>query len=152
MRKIAFVFALLALTVACKKNSDKEKTTDSDIDMVPTVQEECYEYRKDGNTIYMHLKKEVNAVTGNLDYAYSEKDSNTGTFSGTIKNDILIAVYTFTSEGMESKREIAFQVKDKTLIEGYGEVEEKNGTVTFKSPDKLVFNSGMPLAKVDCKK
>ncbi len=152
MRKIAFIFALLALTVACKKNSDKETISDRDIDMVPTVQEECYEYRKDGNTIYMYLKKESDAVTGKLDYAYSEKDSNSGTFAGTIKGDVLIATYSFTSEGMQSKREIAFQIKNNTLIEGYGEVEEKNGAVIFKNPDKLVFNSGMPLAKVDCKK
>lgn len=152
MRKIGLVFAFFILITGCKKNADKEKINDSEIAMVPTVQEECYAYRKDGNTIYMHLKKEADKVTGNLEYAYSEKDSNTGTFDGTIKNDILIAMYTFTSEGTKSRREVAFRIKDNTLIEGYGEVTEQDSTVKFKNPDKLVFNSDMPLTKVDCKK
>lgn len=152
MKKIGLVVALLTIVVACKKNTEKEKITDSEIDMVPTVQQECYEYRKNGNTIYMQLKKEVNSVSGELEYAYSEKDSNNGTFEGTIHDNVLLATYTFVSEGIKSKREVAFRIKDNTLTEGYGEVEEQDSIVRFKNRDKLVFNSDMPLTKVDCKK
>lgn len=154
MKSRLILLALVAIAAAgCKKEATREKIEDKDISMVPTVQEDCYAYKKDGNTIYMRLKKDnTTTVKGDLEYAFSEKDANKGTFEGTVKGDTLIAMYTFTSEGVESKREVAFLIKDKTLIEGYGEVEEHDSAVAFKNRSKLVFNSNMPLTKVDCKK
>ena len=102
MKSRLIMMALIAVAATgCKKNAAKEKIEDKDISMVPTVQEDCYAYKKDGNTIYMRLKKDnTAAVKGDLEYAFSEKDANKGTFEGTVKGDTLIAMYTVTSEGM----------------------------------------------------
>ena len=85
---------------------------------------------------------------GNLNYAFKEKDANTGTFSGVLKDSVLIGNYSFMSEGMVSSREVAFLVKENQLIEGFGELDE-TGT-GFKDKDNISFSSSMPLTKTEC--
>lgn len=75
-------------------------------------------------------------------------NNNTGTFIGALKEDRLIGAYTFMLEGMESSREVAFQVKDGQLIEGYGEMN-KDGT-SFKNYGSINFSSTMPLTRGEC--
>jgi len=83
-----------------------------------------------------------------LHYALAEKDSNKGTITGQVINNILIAEYTFYSEGMKSVRQVAFQIVSDKLVEGYGEMTE-DGT-HFKNASQLSFDSKMPLDKVAC--
>jgi hypothetical protein len=87
-------------------------------------------------------------ASGTIEYALAEKDKNTGTFEGTFENNILIADYTFQSEGKESVRQVAFQLQDDQLVEGYGEVTA-DGT-KFLDVSKIKFNSTMPLTKTNC--
>ena len=98
------------------------------------------------------LKTEVfeNVVTGNLAYLFHEKDRQKGTLEGRMTGDTLIANYTFASEGQTSVRQITFLLRDEKAIEGYGDVEEKNGTVVFKDIKNLQFGKGLNLLKVPC--
>ncbi len=52
-------------------------------------------------------------VTGNLAYQPFQKDSSKGSFVGNYENGILHGVYTFTSEGMDSERELISSVMAK---------------------------------------
>lgn len=52
------------------------------------------------------------------------------------------------SEGTESKREVAFRVKDNQLIEGYGPMNENGDAFTDKS--SIAYSANMPLKKTDC--
>ena len=83
-------------------------------------------------------------------YKLSAKDKNTGTIQGNIKDDLLVAKYTFMSEGVESVREVAFKLKGNTFTEGYGEIEMKNEIATLKDIHNLTFNNQMPLTEIPC--
>ena len=96
----------------------------------------------------MELTKVDEEVTGNLNSAYSGKDSNKGTFVGKLNGDKVVVTYTFNSEGKSSSREVAYQIKDNQLIEGYGDLED-NGT-KFIDVNTIQCTYTTPLLKVDC--
>lgn len=108
----------------------------------------CYAYSSDSNIIHFEITSLEPSVSGTLTYALDGKDSNSGTFDGSLMDDKLFGTYSFTSEGVESTREVAFLVKDNQLIEGYGELTE-SGTA-FVDKDNLSYTSKMPLSKTVC--
>lgn len=67
-----------------------------------------------------------------------------------MKGDTLIVDYTFDSEGSESVREVVFLKRNNQLIEGFGDVEEKDGKTVFKDKSKLIFGNSIVFKKVDC--
>lgn len=157
MKKVLVILFALVTLIACTNSATtenetvtKEEHTGVDTTQKRTLQTGCYIYEKDGNNIQMHITKINEHVTADLTISYAEKDKNQGKFVGTLHGDKLIGIYTFTSEGTESSREIAFLVKDKQLIEGYG-AQNENGTA-FKDKNTIEYTSTMPLTKMDCDK
>lgn len=150
MRKPFFLAIVFLSLVACKNDTNAEKsktvinTTNSTV-----LDNACYEYMKNGDFVEFHITQDSDSIFGNLSISYSEKDASKGKFKGKLNGDKLIGIYIFTSEGVESSREIAFQVKDHELVEGYGEMND-NGT-SFRDRSKVHYSSKMPLTKVDCK-
>jgi hypothetical protein len=100
----------------------------------------------------MKITEDNGVVSGTLVYNFFEKDKNTGTIKGEMKGDVLVAEYTFMSEGMESVRAVAFKKIGKNFMEGYGESEEMNGKDVFKSTDALSFSNSVMLSPYDCEK
>jgi hypothetical protein len=111
----------------------------------------CYTSYKNRDTVELSIVTAGNKVSGALRYQLYEKDRNKGTIVGEIKGDTLLANYTFNSEGMESQRQVAFLRKGDQLVEGYAEIEEKDGKVSFKDTKALKFGAGIELQKTDCK-
>ncbi|MDQ2862476.1 MAG: hypothetical protein M3R50_02290, partial [Bacteroidota bacterium] len=66
--------------------------------------------------------------------------------------DVLIADYTFFSEGTKSVREVAFKKDGENFIEGYGDAEDKDGKMIFKNAASLAFSSSVILKPFDCDK
>lgn len=155
MKKQIFLsFTLLLLIIGCKKEETPQPETEVTVP-TETVQQErverdCYAFEADDNKIELLLERNGDEATGTLNYLLSEKDSNTGTFKGKIENNILLADYTFQSEGMESTRQVAFKFINNQWVEGYGEMNEEG--IKFKDISKLDFNSSMPLSKTNCPK
>lgn len=157
MKKI-FVLILVGLTLI---NCKKKVTEEIEITTVPlseTAKEnthpsvtECYEYNANGSKVQLKMTNKNNEISGVLTYDLKEKDSNKGTLKGELKEDKLFAIYTFQSEGTESKREVSFLLKDNQLIEGYGEIVTEGNFAKFKNPEALDYSSKMPLTKTDCK-
>ncbi|RSC95914.1 hypothetical protein [Tenacibaculum singaporense] len=155
MKKLLILFLVTTLAISCKKKESKNDVTKESKEVVvqtPTtlVQIGCYEYNKDGNQILFEITEINNTVEGTINYVLAEKDANTGAFSGTLTDDKLIGIYTFSSEGTESTREVAFMVKDNQLIEGFGELNETGDA--FKNKNNISYTSTMPLTKTDCAK
>lgn len=155
MKKLVFTCFALSVMIGCKTKEKQEENnvqTDSRIEAVeektPSVELGCYIYDANGNLIILEITDINDSVLGNLSYALKEKDANTGTFAGILKDSVLLGSYTFISEGTESTREVAFLVKGNQLIEGFGELDE-TGTA-FKDKSTLSFSSSMPLSKTDC--
>lgn len=155
--KNLMILAILAFSLFSCKNEPKnvETTNENPVEVVAentmqALELGCYAYNKDGNETVFEITGLENGVTGKLRNTMSGKDSNSGTFSGNLDGDKLIGTYTFMSEGKESKREVAYIVKDNILTEGYGALNA-DGTA-FADKTKINYISTMPLAKTECTK
>ena len=147
---IAFVF------VSCnneKKSSEVSTATDSSTiveNVIMRPEATCYFYTKGRDTVQLRVEDVPNGLTGKLVYNLYEKDSNNGSFAGKLSGDTLLADYSFMSEGLESKRQIVFLIKDGKATEGYGSMEEKDGKMIFKNLQDITFGKGIVLSKADC--
>ena len=112
----------------------------------------CYRYIDKADTIILKTIYVNGFVTGTLVYNLYQKDKYSGTIQGQMKGELLIADFSFFSEGVKSVRQVAFKKKGKNFIEGYGETEDKNGKTTFKNIDSLNFTHSIVLREVDCEK
>ena len=96
----------------------------------------------------MSLNHAGDSVSGSLSYNWYEKDDNSGTFKGAVKNDtVIVANYTFQSEGTTSVRQVAFKIKDSILQQGYGELIMKNDTLFFRDVNLIIFDTKNPFTK-----
>lgn len=143
-KQILFSVSIILLLAGCKK---AEPIAPGEPVKTET-QKECYSYEKDGTLISLQMEVTGESVMGAMVYALAEKDKNAGLLGGTLKDSILIADYTFESEGTTSVRQVAFKLENGQLLEGYGDMNE-DGT-KFKDISKLKFDSKMPLSKRDC--
>ncbi len=145
---------LTGLTSACHNNTTSKKAIDSvSKSVVTSIQStrECYSAIQNKDTATLAMTLSGTNVTGTLSYNLFEKDKNNGTIAGTIKGDTILADYTFNSEGTQSVRQVVFLKKGNQLLEGFGDVEEKNGKTSFKDSKTLKFEQQMVFDKTDCK-
>lgn len=106
-----------------------------------------------------HLAKDVYTLTilsqdgesfnGKLSFKNFEKDSSSGTYVGTYKNEILLGDYSFNSEGMDSVMQVIFKKSGNSFIRGYGDLN-REGT-RFVDLNKITYdNSQIFEAQTDC--
>lgn len=153
--KIKFlVLGLVISMAACNKKEDTKVVTEPEMEQpeITAPAKECYEYTNGKDTIELSMAiTNGNNVAGDLKYAWFEKDSNTGMFSGMFKGDTLYADYTFQSEGVTSIREIVMLRKGDNLLQGYGDITEQGNKQAFKNKKTLKFDDKMVLKKITCK-
>lgn len=147
--KLLFLSATTSLVLSC--NNQSQESTEN---VTPSMlsYSTCYSYTNNKDTVLLKTTSVKDTVTGTLSYNYYQKDKNNGKIEGQMKGDLLIVDYLFLSEGVQSIRQIAFKKIGNTLIEGYGEVEDKNGKTIFKNTDSLIFNQTIILSEVECEK
>lgn len=147
-------FKILILAVLLASCNTQVKQTESGTsafaDSENTSGTNCYLYAGLTDMVSLKMTHTGDTVTGNLVYNFKEKDKNTGTINGRMKGNILIAEYTFLSEGIQSCRQIAFKLDGDNLIEGYGESYSHNDKVLFRNTDSLTFNNSMKLVEISC--
>jgi len=101
----------------------------------------------------MSLEQTNQVITGALSYNLFEKDKNRGKVSGIKNGDTLLLIYNFESEGVTSKRELAFLKKGNKLIQGFGAEVEKDGSMIFKDKKQIKYDEdGLALIETDCDK
>ena len=66
-----------------------------------------------------------------------------------MSDNMIVANYTFQSEGMMSVREVAFSIRNDSLFEGYGEIVVKNVTARYADTGLLKFME-KPFVKMPC--
>jgi len=142
------IIALASVVTACQNNQDTQK--DQETVTASVTQQSCYTYIKNRDTASLTTLMSGHIVTGELTYKLFEKDSNKGSIKGEMRGDTLFADYQFNSEGRQSIREVAFLQKDGKLVEGYGEVVERDGKVMFKDHAGLKFGDGIAFTKINC--
>lgn len=154
MKNTIFVAAMLLALVSCsdKKQADANPNEPEVRNEQPVVDanRECFDWTNGKDSVSLSYTRKVNNVSGELRYGWFEKDKSSGTFVGVFKGDTLRADYKFQSEGMESVREIVFVRNGDQLLQGNGEMTEKNGTTVFTDRKKLDFSNTITLTKINC--
>jgi hypothetical protein len=130
------------------ESSTEDTTLVKVSDDVPLIA--CYEKISNQDTFRLRVETFEGRVTGTLAYLFHEKDSNIGDFEGRMHGDTLIADYIFTSEGSTSVRQVAFRIDDQTATEGYGEMKEQDGKMTFSDWRKLAYGQGVIMSRQNC--
>lgn len=110
----------------------------------------CYQMTMKRDTADLHITVKDSIVTGTLAYKFFEKDKNTGTIKGVLRDNKIYADYTFLSEGVTSVREVIFKISNSSLLQASGELKEENGKVVFTNVNDLDYNNLYPFIKVDC--
>lgn len=150
-RKFKACLSLSLLLLAAQACNSGNQTQNNNTATVKEVDKDTlpgtYEYIGNGDTIRLELNAQQDSVFGKLLYALGEKDHNVGDFKGHVKGGQLIGEYYFMSEGVGSVRDMIFNVTKEGLLEGYGEVEERDGGFRFLDTSKLKFDHGMVLEK-----
>ena len=143
-----FLALIIAITIGVSIFVYCQKLKQISLDNnVPTVSEKSIAGTYIGhlaNDVYVLtiLSEQGESFTGTLDIKNFEKDSSTGTLKGTYKNEILLADYTFQSEGTESVGWIAFKKVADGFIRGFGNVDPETKT-QFIDPNLLTFDSSV---------
>lgn len=133
-----------------KNTTTSEAATGTDSAMTTIGQMQCYALITNGDTVRLSLTQQGSDMNGTLYYQLAGKDRNTGTLSGQMRGDTLLADYTFQSEGVESVREVAFLAKDGGFVEGYGPVQEAGSKMIFTPKAPLTFEMNRLLTKTTC--
>lgn len=110
----------------------------------------CYAGVVGKDSVFLKTEIFPNVVTGSLAYNFDAKDDSRGDIDGKLNGDTLIANYTFMSEGKSSVREIVFLLKDSTVLEGYGAMEETDGKMVFSNKAGINFGKGFVLHVIPC--
>lgn len=151
-------FGMVVLLLSCGTGSqntieqeEQEIVQENQEERMSATGPSCYLFATDRDTVYLKLNPPINGkVTGDLNYDFFERDGNTGFIEGEIHRDTLIADYTFLSEGLISVREVGFLLGEDQVMEGYGDVEEKDGRMVFWHKDSLDFSNGLIMPEVPC--
>jgi hypothetical protein len=158
MTKIFFVFisALFFLFISCNNyESDKAGIVNDTLNNHSPGSNNasglagCYKMVQQKDTALLNLNVLDSNVSGKLQYRRFEKDRNDGTISGVVRGSLIIANYTFQSEGISSVRELVFSIRGDSLFEGYGEITVKNDSAKFVNTAQLKFMMA-GFVKVDC--
>lgn len=91
------------------------------------------------------------AVKASIAYENFDKDSSKGTFVGNYASGILSGMYTFTSEGMNSRRELFFKRDGQDFLAGFGPITSGGDTEKFTRPLQLSWDQNYRYVKsIDC--
>jgi hypothetical protein len=149
MIKLFLFLSVTGLIISCNNQDQNTKSGGKSTknDLV-----DCYRYANNNDTIVLKTIKVGDAITGILIYKLYQKEENEGTILGRMNGDLLVANYTFFSEGVQQGvRQVAFKRSGNDFIEGSGETEQKPDRVVFKDLGSLSFNNSIILSGIDCK-
>ncbi|TXE08019.1 hypothetical protein [Algoriphagus aquimarinus] len=146
------IFASLVF-VACKapkEDSPIEVAFSPDAEHIEEINTECFRYVGNKDTVLLTTHIDGTNITGTLDYVLFEKDKNSGTIEGEIRDNRIIAEYTFMSEGVTSKRQVVFKNTEDGWKEGYGEMKTVDGIPVQVNIDSLDYSHQMALTPIPC--
>ncbi len=154
---ILFFFIFMA---GCTSQTQEDQTEDVTKDTssvsekgapMPLLVPGCYSWIAKKDSALLKLDVSGNDVSGDLKYFLYEKDNNKGTIRGTLQDSLIVADYTFQSEGMTSVRQVVFKIHGDSLTEGFGDIDMKGDSSRFKNISELQFQNERPFIKTDCK-
>ena len=156
MNRLFLIIILFA--TACNSQTENKSetgqpaTSSGDEKLNAANLEGCYVSILNNDTSYLKIEVIESGVTGDLTYNRYQKDKNEGTIKGEIKDSLVVAYYTFESEGITSVRQVVFKPSDKGLAEGFGDIviSKTGDTASFKDISTLQFQDSVKFTKTEC--
>ncbi len=167
MGRLSLTTAIAALTLlaACSQPEDPSSRYNIDANAKgdPEMESHCYlqvtkgEPRIEGgdtvpgtvDSLYIRLDILGELANGVYNWLPGEKDRMTGSFQGSIDDDLVTAVYSYSAEGRTAKQEVLFKVEDGQLRLATGAMETSEGVTLFKDKSQVTY--GEPIPEVNCK-
>ena len=155
-RFILFAFLLVAGCNSANTSGEESATeatdtaTDDTISTTPVPLTGCYGWAVKNDSASMKISVKGNTIEGTLVYNWYEKDRNSGTLQGVLQDSLIVANYTFGSEGVTSVREVVFKIKGDSLVEGFGDIDTGGDTTKFKDIAGLQFQNDRSFKKMEC--
>lgn len=145
--KYLFLVSIAYATISCNNQAPAANTDEGAVKKSPI---HCYSYIRNNDTIILKTIDVNGSMTGTLEYYLYQKDKNRGTIQGKLKDGLLIADYTFISEGVQSVRQVAFKQSGTSFVQGFGETLDDNGKIIFRNIDSVNFNNPVILKEIEC--
>jgi hypothetical protein len=151
--KFSCLLAATLFVISCNDDGNLagEKNESDSVTASKPGDKDCYQFINNRDTVTLNTVNENGNISGFLAYSYFEKDKSSGPISGKMEGDLLVADYMFESEGTKSVRQVAFKKEGDSFLEGYGDLEERDGKTYLKNTDSLDFSHSNPLKKIKCK-
>jgi hypothetical protein len=144
--KIVLSFLIIILLLAGGYFfSKKNETVNIVVDNNPAPQissiKGCYVAHLSKDVYVLDIESQTDgSVTGMLAYNNYQKDSSSGSFTGTYDGSILLGNYSFDSEGMHSDRQVIFKKADNGFIQGFGAVTTIGNKEVFTDPQAVTYD------------
>lgn len=115
--------AFLSLLLSCDNDDDRTETANKAMEAADTVTTHdigtlCYlatNEAKNRDTLSVKLHISDEHVGGSMMYQYFEKDKRAGTLTGTKKDGIIKAEWTYMQEGLQDSMDVVFKLEDGRL-------------------------------------
>jgi len=145
--KIILAACLVSIFAACT-TPEKKQSRNEQLCFLKVTQGEMVMTADDNmvmliDSLVMHLNIKNDSVTGVLNWLPSQKDKMTGTLKGTIQDDIITAIYSYTAEGISTKEEKILKLDSTKILIKTGELELQNGIWILKDKD-AAFSESIP--------
>jgi uncharacterized protein YcfL len=156
MKRTILYITIIGSLVACKSKSEST-AADSTIVLADTVvtasknsetNQLCFVEAIGKDSTLVSITINGDAIEGKMNWLPYEKDGAIGTLKGKKIGDVITADYTYVIEGSEQIEEKVFVLQGEKLLIKEGELEDKNGKLVMKFPEKAKVTS--TLNKVDC--
>lgn len=153
MKTLPFFLLLAAVVTSCSQSgSQANKNTDSlKTEVTNGNSDACFLKTTSKDSVMLQVHIQDTSISGDLSYRYFEKDKNTGTISGRIRNNIIHAQYTFLSEGVQSTRPVVFKLQNDKAYEAVPDSINPEGIPVFSANDAALKFDVEPLSKISCK-
>lgn len=150
-------FSALALFACGEKKASNSTSSNTSAVAASVLPLHCYKWESaDGSKMLLRITEAASAtsIRGSLEIAIAEKDANKGTFSGSLQQNgaLLVAEYTFMSEGAQSRRTEVFLRNEKgdSYILGTSPIDPATGLPDVRDLSKVEFDPSMSLNVAPC--
>jgi hypothetical protein len=147
MKKTALCLVLIASLFSACQNTPKSSDTETE-ETENTAAATCYELRLGEDITAIELTLDGDKASGYYAWEPHEKDGARGMFSGQKDGDQVTAIFEYMIEGSIQSEEVVFKLEGDKLLQGNGELEDKDGILMLKDKSNLSWDSSF--SAVDC--
>ena len=147
-----FLFISLLCVEACT-TSEKKEIREEQLCFLKVTQGEVIITEDEDlvmliDSLVLNLNIKNDSVIGVLNWLPAQKDKMTGTLKGTIQDDFITALYTYTAEGVTAKEEKILKLDSNKVLVKTGELIQRNGIWVLKE-NEGTFSESIP--KILCR-